>query len=185
MRALCICHGKKGDMLSAEEIFAANEEANRNGQVVFGIGSVLRGDDAAGPRLVKKMEDAPVEGWVAVDGGQTPENDLGYLRRLTPRRLLLVDAAAMGLEPGAIRRLRAADVATQSFITTHTLPITYLLGELESICKEVIFLGIQPSGTEFFDPVHTRVLAAVDVIYQYIAKGDNFEEIPYFNDERN
>ena len=72
MRALCICHGKKGDMLSAEEIFAANEEADRNGQVVFGIGSVLRGDDAAGPLLVKKMEDAPVEGWVAVDGGQTP-----------------------------------------------------------------------------------------------------------------
>ena len=37
MRALCICHGKKGDMLSAEEIFAANEEADRNRQVVFGI----------------------------------------------------------------------------------------------------------------------------------------------------
>lgn len=57
-----------------------------------------------------------------------------------------MDAAAMGLEPGAIRRLQAADVATQSLITTHTLPITYLLGELEAVCEEVVFLGVQPRG---------------------------------------
>ncbi len=171
-------------MLSAEEIFAANEEADREGRIVFGVGSVLRGDDAAGPLLVKKMEDAPIGGWSAIDGGQTPENDLGLLRRLAPKRLLLVDAAAMGLEPGAIRRLRAADVASQSFITTHALPITYLLSELESICQEVVFLGIQPSGTGFFDPVHARVLAAVDAIHQCIAQGGDFEGIPYVNDER-
>lgn len=69
MRTLCVCHGKKGDMLSAEEIFAANEEADREGRIVFGVGSVLRGDDAAGPLLVKKMEDAPIGGWSAIDGG--------------------------------------------------------------------------------------------------------------------
>lgn len=40
----------------------------------------------------------------------------------------------------------------QSLITTHTLPITYLLGELEAVCEEVVFLGVQPAGTEFFDP---------------------------------
>ena len=185
MRALRVCHGKKSDMLSAEEILTAYEDADRRRQIVFGVGSVLRGDDAAGPLLVKKMEDAPIEGWAAVDGGQTPENDLGHLRRLSPKRLLLVDAAAMGLEPGTIRRLRGADVASQSFITTHTLPITYLLGELESLCSEVTVLGIQPSGTEFFDPVHARVLAAVDTIYRGIARGDDFEGIPYVNDERN
>ena len=101
-------------MLNAEEILAASEASKRGGNIVFCVGSVLRGDDAAGPLLAKKLEDFPVEGWTAVDGGQTPENDLGYLRRLAPRRLLLVDAAAMGLEPGAIRRLQAADVATRS-----------------------------------------------------------------------
>ena len=122
---------------SAEDILAASEAGARGGNVVFCVGSVLRGDDAAGPLLAKRLEDDPVAGWLAVDGGQTPENDLGYLRRLAPQRLLLVDAAAMGLEPGAVRRLRAEDVAVQSLITTHTLPITYLLGELEQMCEEV------------------------------------------------
>ena len=168
-------------MLNAEEILAASEASERGGNIVFCVGSVLRGDDAAGPLLAKKLEDFPVEGWAAVDGGQTPENDLGYLRRLAPRRLLLVDAAAMGLEPGAIRRLQSADVATQSLITTHTLPITYLLGELEAVCEEVVFLGVQPAGTEFFDPVSPRVLAAVEHVYQCLAEGADFTQYPFVN----
>ena len=73
---------------SAEDILAA-EAAERGGNIVFCVGSVLRGDDAAGPLLAKRLEDDPVAGWAAVDGGQTPENDLGYLRRLAPDRLAL------------------------------------------------------------------------------------------------
>lgn len=163
---------------SAEDILAA-EAAERGGNIVFCVGSVLRGDDAAGPLLVKRLEDDPVAGWAAVDGGQTPENDLGYLRRLAPDRLLLVDAAAMGLEPGAIRRLQAEDVAVQSLITTHTLPITYLLGALEEMCDDVTFVGIQPAGTAFFDPVHPRVLAAVEHVYRTLAEGGDFEQYPF------
>lgn len=164
---------------SAAAILAAAEEGGRGRCVAFCVGSVLRGDDAAGPLLARRLEEEPVDGWIAVDGGQTPENDLGYLRRLAPRRLLLVDAAAMGLEPGAVRRLSAQDVAVQSLITTHTLPITYLLGELEQMCGEVTFLGIQPGGTEFFDPVHPRVLAAVESVYAALAEGGNFEQYPF------
>lgn len=181
MRAVRVRYGKEGHVLSAEEILAAHEASERGGNIVFCVGSVLRGDDAAGPLLAKKLDDFPVEGWSAVDGGQTPENDLGYLRRLAPNRLLLVDAAAMGLTPGDIRRLKMQDVAIQSLITTHTLPITYLLAELEEMCNEVVFLGVQPAGTEFFDPVHPRVLAAVEHIYQNIAQGGDFEKYPYVN----
>lgn len=164
---------------SAAAILAAAEEEDRGRCVAFCVGSVLRGDDAAGPLLARRLEEEPVDGWIAVDGGQTPENDLGYLRRLAPRRLLLVDAAAMGLEPGAVRRLSAQDVAVQSLITTHTLPITYLLGELEQMCGEVTFLGIQPGGTEFFDPVHPRVLAAVESVHAALAAGGDFEQYPF------
>ncbi len=164
--------------LSAEEILAAAEASERGGNLVFCVGSVLRGDDAAGPLLAKRLEDDPIDGWNAVDGGQTPENELGYLRRIAPRRLLLVDAAAMGLEPGSLRRLTSDDVATQSLITTHTLPITYLLSELEQMCGEVVFVGIQPASTEFFDPVDPRVLAGVEQLYDTIKSGADFEQFP-------
>lgn len=168
-----------GNPPTAEAILAAAEAGARGGNVVFCVGSVLRGDDAAGPLLARYLEEEPVEGWTVVDGGQTPENDLGYLRRLTPRRLLLVDAAAMELAPGAVRRLRPRDVAVQSLITTHTLPITYLLEELAQMCDEVVFLGIQPASTAFFDPVSEPVREAVERIYRDIAAGGNFEMYPY------
>lgn len=51
-------------MLNAEEILAASEASKRGGNIVFCVGSVLRGDDAAGPLLAKKLEDFPVEGWM-------------------------------------------------------------------------------------------------------------------------
>ncbi len=163
----------------AGDIIAATEAADRGQNIVFCVGSVLRGDDAAGPLLAKRLEDEPISGWLAVDGGQTPENDLGYLRRLAPKRLLLVDAAVMELEPGAIRRLAPENVAIQSLITTHTLPITYLLGELESTGAEVTFLGIQPAGTEFFDPVSPAVRKAVERIYQTLKEGADFSVFPF------
>ena len=59
-------------MLNAEEILAASEASKRGGNIVFCVGSVLRGDDAAGPLLAKKLEDFPVEGWTAVDRRPDP-----------------------------------------------------------------------------------------------------------------
>lgn len=61
--------------------------------IVLTAGSVLRADDAAGPVLSKKMEDAPLAGWYTIDGGQTPEDDIIEVKRERPPRLVLVDAA--------------------------------------------------------------------------------------------
>lgn len=65
--------------------------------IVLTAGSVLRADDAAGPVLSKKMEDAPIAGWYTIDGGQTPEDDIIEVKRERPPRLVLVDAADMAL----------------------------------------------------------------------------------------
>ena len=51
--------------------------------IVLTAGSVLRADDAAGPVLSKKMEDAPIAGWYTIDGGQTPEDDIIEVKRET------------------------------------------------------------------------------------------------------
>ena len=107
---------------------------NVGNQVLFTVGSVLRGDDAAGPMLTQLCEEDPIEGWSVIDGGQTPEDDLVLIRRAHPKRLVLVDAADMGLEPGSVRAITPEEVATQALITTHSLHITFLLGQLEECC---------------------------------------------------
>ena len=94
--------------------------------IVLTAGSVLRADDAAGPVLSKKMEDAPLVGWYTIDGGQTPEDDIIEIKRERPPRLVLVDAADMALPVGAIRLLDKRDVARKSMFTTHSLPLSIL-----------------------------------------------------------
>ena len=143
--------------------------------VLFTAGSVLRGDDAVGPLLAKNLMDAPLEGWEIVDGGQIPEDDLYYIRELCPRKVVFVDAAQMGFEPGSIRRLTAQDVAKQCMITTHSLPISFLLGQLGEVCDDVVFLGVQVKGTEFFDPLSDEVRAALEDIERTLRGGESLE----------
>lgn len=126
--------------------------------IVLTAGSVLRADDAAGPVLSKKMEDAPIAGWYTIDGGQTPEDDIIEVKRERPPRLVLVDAADMALPVGAIRLLDKRDVARKSMFTTHSLPLSILIEEIEQSCDDIVFVGIQPGDTEFYNPCPRKSL---------------------------
>jgi hydrogenase 3 maturation protease len=149
-----------------------------SGNIVLTVGAVLRGDDAAGPLLAKMLQDDPVEGWEVIDGGQMPEDYLSVIRRAQPDELVVIDAAAMGLPVGTIRRLTADDVATDYLMTTHSLPISFLLTELESCCGHVEFIGIQPAQMEFFSSLSPEVNTAVETIYDMFSRGGDFAEIP-------
>ncbi len=138
------------------------------------VGAVLRGDDAAGPYLAKLMHDNPIAGWEVIDGGQTPEDEIAVVRRMQPDVLLLVDAADMGLEPGTIKPVAEDEVVTDFLITTHSLPITFLLEQLQSSCGKVVFLGIQPAQMEFMGPLTPAVEASVQRIYDWLAHGASF-----------
>lgn len=178
--------GSAGSADSADSVAAASSASASSSSVssrhhpegplvLFTAGSVLRGDDALGPLLAKNLMDAPLEGWEIVDGGQTPEDDLYYIRELCPRKVVFVDAAQMGFEPGSIRRLTAQDVAKQCMITTHSLPISFLLGQLGEVCDDVVFLGVQVKGTEFFDPLSDEVRAALEDIERTLRGGESLE----------
>lgn len=146
--------------------------------VLFAVGSVLRGDDAAGPLLAKMMTRDPLPGWEVVDGGQTPEDELRVVRRLAPKLVVVVDAADMGLAPGEVRRLTAQDVAVNFLITTHALPMTFLLDQLGQTADRVVFLGIQPADTSFFNPLTPAVREAVEQLYRRLAAGEDMEAYP-------
>ena len=123
--------------------------------IVLTAGSVLRADDAAGPVLSKKMEDDIIE-----------------VKRERPPRLVLVDAADMALSVGAIRLLDKRDVARKSMFTTHSLPLSILIEEIEQSCEDIVFIGIQPGDTEFYNPMSPEVFDAVDAVYDAVAAND-------------
>jgi hydrogenase 3 maturation protease len=128
---------------------------------VLGVGSELRGDDAAGGLLAAELSRHPLPGVHALDGGSAPENLTAEIRRIAPSHLLIVDAAELGESPGTIRVIPSADIGGTSF-GTHSLPLSVLAGYLRTeVGCSVTVIGIQPKSLVFGQEVSPEVTEAV------------------------
>ena len=98
-------------MSSPRFVSAWGANAMPNTQVlVIGCGNPLRGDDAAGPVLVRRLWDRGLpEGVRCADGG-TGGMDVVFQMRGVPE-VILVDACRTGAEPGAIFEVPGDEVA--------------------------------------------------------------------------
>jgi len=139
--------------------------------VVLTVGNSLMGDDAAGPLLASLLAQAPARDWQVVNGGSMPENEVQHVRSLRPQRVLIVDAAEMDLRPGEIRIVDEDIIAEQLFLTTHTLPLTFLLKLLRDFVPVVQLLVIQPALVAFSYPMSPDVRRAVELIHKNLAEG--------------
>lgn len=145
-----------------------------------GIGHELRGDDAAGLLVVKRLQET-VQPATAVDrpgrklllfleAGPLPESVSGRLRRFKPDLVLFIDAADMGCAPGAIDWIDPQKAVGFS-AGTHAFPLCdfseYLAREMG--CK-IFFLGIQPENLEFDAPISPPVQSAIEELVQEILR---------------
>ncbi len=151
--------------------------AARACNVVLTVGNSLMGDDGAGPLLCERMEAAPVPGWTVVDGGSMPENVTYAVKAMKPRRLLIVDVATLGLAPGEMRFVDKERIRAMGIASTHNLPLSFLMDELEQEIEQVVFLGIQPQEVGFCLPVTDAVREAVERIHAGLA--DGLDDIPW------
>ena len=109
----------------------------------------------------------------AIDGGATPENVTHLVRAAAPDRLMMVDAADMGLPPGSVRRVDPAFIGERFLINTHAIPLDFLIGSLKESVREVVFVGVQPARVAFFETMTPEVRAAVaDLHRRLVAKED-------------
>ncbi|WP_297197485.1 hydrogenase maturation peptidase HycI [uncultured Pluralibacter sp.] len=137
--------------------------------VLLCVGNSMMGDDGAGPLLAEMCAANPPQGWQVLDGGSAPENEAVAVRDLRPDLLLIVDATDMGLNPGEIRIVDPDDIAEMFMMTTHNMPLNYLVEQLRDDVGEVIFLGIQPDIVGFYFPMTEKIKEAVDTVYQRLA----------------
>jgi hydrogenase 3 maturation protease len=134
-------------------------------KMVVTVGNQMMGDDAAGPLLAQKMQQSPLDQWDALDGGSTPENCLHLIRAAAPEQVLVIDAADMDLAPGEIRLIGSDKIEDPLFMTTHTLPLSYLMQALREFVPQVEMIGIQPRVVAFGYPVSIEVQQAVGQVY--------------------
>jgi hydrogenase 3 maturation protease len=130
---------------------------------VVGIGHELRGDDAAGVAVARRLKTRSAAVLV-VDAGSAPENHTGALRRFGPDVVVFVDSAQMGVAPGTVRRLRQ-EAASGVTASTHTLPVSVLARYLERDLRcAVELVGIQPARNGVGDPLSPRVARAAAIL---------------------
>ena len=133
---------------------------------VVGIGNALNGDDAAGVAVARALAErlAGHARALVIDGGLAPESFTGPLRRFAPAYVILVDAALMGDDPGAVRWLDWQDTIGLGG-STHTLPPSLLARFLvEDIGCAVSLIGIQPAANDLDTPLSAVVEAAVEEV---------------------
>ena len=148
-------------------------------QLILTVGNSMMGDDAAGPLLSSLLKRSPAPGWQVIDGGSAPENVVHRVRAIAPDRVLVVDAAEMELEPGEVRFIDDHFISEQFIITTHDLPVSFLIAALRESVPEVLFLGIQPSLVAFGYPISPAVERAVMNIHAQLQNGAGADAWPY------
>ncbi|MFA4991576.1 MAG: hydrogenase maturation peptidase HycI [Candidatus Omnitrophota bacterium] len=133
---------------------------------VLGIGSELRGDDAAGIAAAKELDKAVGEKarikFRTFIGGTAPENLTGEIKKFNPTHLIMIDSAMMGKGPGGIGLIDPVkDVGGVSF-SSHRMPLSIMANYLlEFLRCEIIIMGIEPKRLDFNKPLSGPVKSSV------------------------
>jgi hydrogenase 3 maturation protease len=154
---------------------------------VLGVGSDLRGDDAAGLILCRRLEerfssqpDATPSGRFRVFMGETaPENLTGEIRRFGPSHLIIIDSADFSRDPGTVVVADPVEITGISF-STHRLPLFVLTDyiEREMPCR-ILIIGIQPGTLGLFHAVSEPVARSLDTLSESLITA--IEALPGFS----
>lgn len=147
--------------------------------LILTIGNNMMGDDGAGPLLAELLQQHPVPDWDVLDGGATPENVMHQVQTLQPRKVVVVDAAEMDLKPGEMRFVDERCLAELFMMTTHNLPVSFLLERLREFVDDVSFLGIQPEMVAFYYPMSPLVRQSVMALHEQLLAPEGLQTIPW------
>jgi hydrogenase maturation protease len=129
--------------------------------IIIGIGSILRGDDGIGPRVIEELEKQRLPESISLRSGEISGLDiLKYFPGF--ERVIIVDAADMKTAPGTIKVFNSAQIKKSDFTGTHsthgmTLLETLTLAEKLGMDPEILIVGIQPNNTTFRMGLSNRI----------------------------
>ena len=128
---------------------------------ILGIGNILKGDDAAGPLVCRRLKEAKISAGL-IDAGTVPENYIQRIIKKAPQTLIVIDAIDFGAEAGTIRIFKPEHLDSL-VVSTHTLsPRLFIDVIRRSIRVDVYFIGIQPAQTQLGQPPSTAVSQAIE-----------------------
>jgi len=133
---------------------------------IVGIGNIIRGDDGLGPKLIEILKArGGLPGASLFDCGTAPENYIFPILSTSCDTLMLVDAANIGREPGAVEVFDLDKISRVSF-STHN-PSPRLFTDLLKTGKEdmdIFVISVQPKSTGIGMPLSAEVLRSLESI---------------------
>ncbi len=135
--------------------------------ILLGVGNELNGDDGIGVYIAKNFK---CKNWKTINCATVPENFIGKIKRYNPEKIVIVDAADMGLKAGEIRKIKKEEIGKVSF-STHSIPLSLFISHLERYTKAKIYLiGIQPKS--FYGEMSKEVKNAGTKIMKILEKDE-------------
>ena len=126
----------------------------------MGIGNTLRSDDGIGSIIAQSFKDRD---WLSINCGVVPENFTSIIKKNRPNLVVLIDAVEMDLKSGEFRII-SPDRINALHLTTHSMPLSFLISYLKEYTQELIFIGIQPEVINYSNSVSPNVLKSSEKI---------------------
>ena len=143
--------------------------------LILGLGNVLRGDDGVGTAVISTLQSQSLpDGVDLIDGGTAGLEIVLLLKEY--RRVIVVDAAEMGLEAGEWRAFegKTAVLPVNPSSMNGTLHGTgfaealALAEALGTLPEELLVFGVQPERVDWGEGLSERVKTAVSPLCEAI-----------------
>jgi hydrogenase 3 maturation protease len=118
--------------------------------VIAGIGNEIRRDDFVGVKIVRDLDGKVPQNVHLIECETVPESFMDEIVEFKPTHVLLIDAAILGLKPGAVRLYDPCKVANVPPISTHSLPVRVFCDYVTELTKaKIALLLVEPGDTDF------------------------------------
>lgn len=143
--------------------------------VVIGVGNLLLKDEGIGIHTVKALQEINLPQDVKIIDGGTAPDLIAYTE--AGDKLIIIDAAKTGREPGTIYRFQPKDLGEEikGVISAHELGVTHnlrLMSLMGNEPREIVIIGVEPKeidwGTELSPELQQKVPEIVRVILKEI-----------------
>jgi hydrogenase maturation protease len=139
--------------------------------VIIGVGNLLLMDEGIGIHAVKALQEIDLPPDIKlIDGGTSPDL-IAYTR--AGDKIIIIDAARAGGEPGAIYCFKPEDLAEgkRSLASAHEMGVVENLNLMRlsgNAPREIVIIGIEPGkiefGTELSSELEKRLPKIIEIV---------------------
>jgi hydrogenase 3 maturation protease len=124
--------------------------SNAERVVLAGIGNPIRMDDYVGVSIVQDLCGKLSERVLVIECETVPESFMQEIIDFSPTHVLLVDAAVLGLKPGAYRLIEPERLTVFPAFSTHMLPLRIFSDQVKEMTgAKIALLLVEPGKDDF------------------------------------